>query len=153
MIIGLAHTLPGALSAGLQEQGVSAAVAHEVSNLPPVGSLFAAFLGYNPIAELLAPWGALHQPGVNADVLTGHTFFPHLITQPFHTGLVVVFVAAAVMMLIGAVASVFNPGRYADAVVDNEAEAIRTAGRQDPMRWSSVAVPSRGEALRARRAR
>ena len=100
------------MSAGLQEQGVSAAVAHEVANTPPVGSLFAAFLGYNPIAELLEPSGALQDPGVNADVLTGKTFFPQLITEPFHTGLVVVFVAAAVMMLIGAVASMFNPGRY-----------------------------------------
>ena len=78
----------------------------------PVGSLFAAFLGYNPIEELLEPSGALHQPGVNAEVLTGQTFFPHLIIEPFHTGLVVVFGAAAVMMLIGAVASLFNPGRY-----------------------------------------
>ena len=77
MIVGLANTLPAAMSAGLQEQGVSAAVAHEVANTPPVGSLFAAFLGYNPIAELLAPHHALQQPGVNADVLTGKTFFPH----------------------------------------------------------------------------
>ena len=112
MIVGLANTLPGAMSSGLQEQGVPASVAHEVANLPPVGSLFAAFLGYNPIGELLGPSGALQHPGVNADVLTGQTFFPHLITEPFHSGLVVVFIAAAVMMLIGAIASLFNPGRY-----------------------------------------
>jgi hypothetical protein len=110
------------MSSGLQEQGVSAAVAHDVANLPPVGSLFAAFLGYNPIAELLAPSGALQQPGVNADVLTGKTFFPHLITEPFHSGLAVVFIAAAVMMVIGLIASMFNPGRYADEPgADNEA--------------------------------
>jgi MFS family permease len=122
MIIGLANTLPSAMSAGLQEQGVSAAVAHDVANLPPVGSLFAAFLGYNPIGELLAPSGALQQPGVNADVLTGETFFPHLITEPFHSGLVVVFVAAAVMMVIGLIASIFNAGRYGtEADADNEA--------------------------------
>ena len=122
MIIGLANTLPSAMSAGLQEQGVPASVAHDVANLPPVGSLFAAFLGYNPIAELLAPSGALQQPGVNADVLTGKTFFPHLITEPFHSGLVVVFMAAAVMMVIGLIASMFNPGRYAtEPNADNEA--------------------------------
>ncbi|MCV7302788.1 MFS transporter [Mycobacterium barrassiae] len=115
MIVGLASTLPTAMSDGLQAQGVSADVAHEVANLPPVGSLFAAFLGYNPIGELLGPSGALQAPGVNVDVLTGQTFFPQLITAPFHSGLTVVFVAAAVMMLIGAVASMFNPGRYADA--------------------------------------
>src|SRR6476469_6354912 len=113
MIIGLANTLPSAMSAGLQEQGVSASVANDVANLPPVGSLFAAFLGYNPMAELLAPSGALQQSGVNADVLTGKTFFPQLITEPFHAGLVVVFIAAAVMMVIGLIASIFNPGRYA----------------------------------------
>jgi MFS family permease len=122
MIVGLANTLPSAMSSGLQAQGVSATVAHDVANLPPVGSLFAAFLGYNPMAELLAPSGALQQPGVNAHVLTGQTFFPHLITEPFHSGLVVVFSAAAVMMLIGAVASVFNPGRYGtEENADNEA--------------------------------
>ncbi len=55
MIIGLANTLPAAMSSGLAAQGVSPQVAHEVANLPPVGSLFAAFLGYNPMAELLAP--------------------------------------------------------------------------------------------------
>jgi MFS family permease len=122
MIIGLSHTLPSAMSRGLQEQGVPASVAHDVANLPPVGSLFAAFLGYNPIAELLAPSGALQQPGVNADVLTGEAFFPHLITEPFHSGLVVVFIAAAVMMVLGLIASIFNPGRYAtEANADNEA--------------------------------
>ena len=112
MIVGLAHTLPTAMSNGLTAQGIPANVAHDIANLPPVGSLFAAFLGYNPIAELLAPSGALHMPGVNADVLTGQTFFPELITEPFHSGLTVVFGAAAVMMLIGALASLFNPGRY-----------------------------------------
>ena len=116
MVVGLANTLPGALSSGLQAQGVSPSVAHEVANMPPVGSLFAAFLGYNPIAELLEPFHALQQPGVNAEVLTGQTFFPHLIIEPFHAGLVVVFVAAAVMMLIGLIASLFNPGRYAEDV-------------------------------------
>ncbi|WP_110918537.1 MFS transporter [Mycolicibacterium rhodesiae] len=128
MIVGLAQTLPGAMSEGLQAQGVSASVAHDVANLPPVGSLFAAFLGYNPIAELLAPYDALHQPGVNADVLTGQTFFPNLITGPFHSGLVVVFGAAALMMVIGAIASLFNPGRYGGAeVTENQAPATTTS--------------------------
>jgi MFS family permease len=122
MIIGLANTLPSTLSTGLQQQGVSASVSHEVANLPPVGSLFAAFLGYNPIGELLGPSHALQQPGVNADLLTGKEFFPQLISGPFHAGLTVVFVAATIMMLLGALASVFNPGRYGDEIdVDEEA--------------------------------
>jgi MFS family permease len=122
MIIGLANTLPAAMSSGLQAQGVSASVAHDVATLPPVGSLFAAFLGYNPMAELLGPSGALQDPAVNADLLTGKTFFPQLITEPFHSGLTVVFIAAAIMMLLGAVASLFNPGRYGTEVgADNAA--------------------------------
>lgn len=122
MIVGLANTLPSALTSGLTQQGVSASVAHDVANLPPVGSLFAAFLGYNPMAELLAPYDALHRPGVNADVITGQTFFPQLITEPFHSGLTVVFTAAAVMMVIGAVASMFSAGRYGtEAGADNQA--------------------------------
>jgi MFS family permease len=118
MIVGLAHTLPQAMSTGLQQQGISASVAHQVASTPPVGSLFAAFLGYNPIAQLLAPSGTLHQLGVHADVLTGTEFFPHLITGPFHAGLGVVFIASAIMMLLGAAASLVNPGRYTTADVD-----------------------------------
>ena len=114
MVIGLANSLPSAMSTGLQQQGVPAGLADQVATLPPVGSLFAAFLGYNPMAELLEPSGSLSQPGVNAGVITGQTFFPELITEPFHAGLVVVFGAAAVMMAIGAIASMFNPGRYSN---------------------------------------
>lgn len=114
MVIGLANSLPSAMSTGLQQQGVSAGMADQVATLPPVGSLFAAFLGYNPMAELLEPSGGLSQPGVNAGVITGKTFFPELITGPFHAGLVVVFGAAAAMMVVGAIASMFNPGRYSN---------------------------------------
>ncbi|MFZ4371889.1 MAG: MFS transporter [Mycobacterium sp.] len=116
MIAGLAQTLPQAMSAGLQQQGIPATMAHQVADTPPVSSLFAAFLGYNPMAELLAPFNGLAQPGVNAEVLTGKTFFPELITGPFHSGLVVVFSAAAIMMVIGAIASLFNPGRYSQSL-------------------------------------
>ena len=83
-----------------------------------MGSLFAAFLGYNPIGVLLGPTGVLDTlPKANAATLTGQQFFPHLISQPFHDGLVVVFAAAAVMMLIGAVASIFD-GTSADGADD-----------------------------------
>ncbi|MGU3436182.1 MFS transporter [Actinomycetes bacterium M1A6_2h] len=123
MIAGLSHTLPGALTSGLTGQGVPADVANTVAGLPPVGSLFAAFLGFNPIQELLGPTGVLGQAGVNADVLTGQSFFPDLISGPFHSGLVVVFVAAAVLMVIGSVASLLAGGRY----VHDESEELKEA--------------------------
>nr|WP_280369593.1 MFS transporter [Nocardia wallacei] len=119
MIVGLSGTLPDAMDSGLRSQGVSADVAGQVADMPPVGSLFATFLGYNPFKELLGPTGTLDQPGVHADVLTGQEFFPNLISGPFHSGLVVVFLGAALMMLIGAIASWFAGGRY---VVDERQE-------------------------------
>jgi hypothetical protein len=111
MIIGLAATLPHTLTSGLEQQGVPAAVAIQIGNLPPVGSLFAAFLGYNPLASLLGPSGVLAQlPAANAATLTGKQFFPNLISGPFHHGLVVVFVTAAIMSVVTAAASVFDDG-------------------------------------------
>ncbi|MFG1794456.1 MFS transporter [Nocardia sp. NPDC049149] len=112
MVVGLAASLPSALDTGLRAQGVSASAAGELAGMPPVASMFAAFLGFNPIKELLGPTGELDKPGVNADTLTGQEFFPHLLTGPFHSGLVVVFVAAAVMMFLAAVASYFAGDKY-----------------------------------------
>jgi type IV secretory pathway VirB2 component (pilin) len=45
-------------------------------------------------------------------VLTGHQFFPHLISGPFHDGLTVVFIVAAGLSLLGALASLMRGGRY-----------------------------------------
>jgi MFS family permease len=112
MVTGLAATLPATLSGGLRLYGVPSAVAAQVSMLPPVGTLFAAFLGYNPIGALLTPSGVLARlPHSDAATLTGHTFFPRLISGPFHHGLVVVFLAGAIMMVVAAVASAFIGGR------------------------------------------
>lgn len=123
MIVGLSSTLPAAMDTGLREQGVSAPVAQSAAELPPVGSLFAAFLGFNPVQELLGPTGELVKPGVHAQVLTGQEFFPHLISGPFHSGLVVVFWAAAIMMFLGALASWFAGSRY----VHDEAAELHDA--------------------------
>jgi hypothetical protein len=106
MIAGLAANLPHSLRVGLTGQGVPAGPAGTIADLPPVGSLFASFLGYNPIQTLLEPFGVLaHLPAANVARLTGKTFFPDLISGPFHDGLVVVFLAAALMSLGAAVAS------------------------------------------------
>jgi MFS family permease len=113
MIVGLAGTLPTALSGGLQAQGVDAGVAGQVAGLPPVSSLFAAFLGFNPVQQLLGPTGALDQvSSQQAATLTGGQFFPQLISDPFHSGLVIVFGAAAVMSVVAALASLARGKRY-----------------------------------------
>ncbi len=113
MIAGLAATLPKTLTSGLTAQGVPDAIAHKIGSLPPVGSLFAAFLGYNPVHSLLAPTGVLsHLPAHNVAVLTGRTFFPGLISQPFHHGLVIVFSMAIAVLVIAAAASALRGGKY-----------------------------------------
>ncbi|MFF0487646.1 MFS transporter [Nocardia sp. NPDC004068] len=127
MIVGLSGTLPGAMNSGLREQGVPADVASQIADLPPVGSLFATFLGYNPFKELLGPSGTLDKPGVHADVLTGQEFFPHLISGPFHSGLIAVFLTAAVMMLLGSIASWFARG---DNYVEHETAEVAEAARE-----------------------
>jgi MFS family permease len=113
MITGLAATLPRTLSAGLHAQGVPLSVADHVSHLPPVSTVFAALLGYNPVQHLLKSSGALATlPRHNVAVLTGRQFFPHLISGPFHHGLVIVFSAAAIMSLIGALVSLLRGRQF-----------------------------------------
>jgi hypothetical protein len=112
MISGLAGTLPQALSGSLQAQGVPAGTAGGVAGLPPVSTLFATFLGENPIGHLLAPSGVLNTlPPEHVSVLTGTLFFPNVVSGPFHQGLVTVFTAAAAMAVIAAIASLLR-GRH-----------------------------------------
>jgi MFS family permease len=112
LILGLAATLPGALYRGLTRQGVSVAAATRVSHLPPVGSIFAAFLGYNPVKTLLGPSGLAHLSPTTDAYLTGRSFFPSLIALSFHHGLQAAFIFAGVCCVLGAGASLLRGGRY-----------------------------------------
>jgi MFS family permease len=113
MIAGLAATLPATLTAGLHAQGVPLGVATQVSHLPPVSTVFAALLGFNPVQHLLAHSGVLARlPHHSAAVLTGNQFFPHLISGPFHHGLIIVFTAAALMSAAGALVSLLRGGQF-----------------------------------------
>jgi MFS family permease len=121
MILGLAATLPSALFHGLVAQGVSTGTAARVSHLPPVGSLFAAFLGYNPMATLLGPMALHHMTAAQAHYITGRSFFPHLISAPFGKGLQKAFDFAAIVCLLGAVASLLRGGKYHHTEASGEA--------------------------------
>jgi MFS family permease len=113
MIAGLASNLPKTLTSGLRHQGVPHVVAHHVGTLPPVSSLFAAVLGVNPLAHLLAASRVLSTlPAGAQQTITGREFFPNLISGPFHQGLVVVFAVAAGLALLAALASLLRGGRY-----------------------------------------
>jgi hypothetical protein len=91
---------------------VPAAVAAHASHLPPVSTLFASFLGYNPVRNLLGPGVLDKLPDRNVQVLTGKEFFPHLITGPFHHGLVIVFSAAIAMSVTAAAVSLLRGKQY-----------------------------------------
>ncbi len=112
MILGLASTLPGALYHGLTAQGVGHHLATKVSHLPPVGSLFAAFLGYNPMQVILGHAELAHLPHATASYLTSRQFFPHLIAPAFSRGLTEAFSFAAAVCILGAFASLLRGGKY-----------------------------------------
>jgi MFS family permease len=112
MILGLASSLPSALYHGLVTQGVDTTTATRVSHLPPVGSLFAAFLGYNPMATLLGPSALHHLSPAQVSSITGRSFFPDLISGPFGEGLSRAFDFAAGACVLGAVASLLRGGKY-----------------------------------------
>jgi MFS family permease len=112
MIVGLAAGLPHALQAGLIAHGVPHADAARVASLPPVATLFASFLGYNPMSTLLGTHVLAALPPGQAAQLTSHRFFPHLISSPFHTALVYAFGFAIAACLIAALASLLRGGKY-----------------------------------------
>ena len=123
LIAGLAGQLPGTLSAGLSAQGVSAAAAHHAAQLPAVSTVFAAFLGANPMQTLLGPTGVLNTLSPTAKAtITGKTFFPNLISGPFHHGLTIVFATAAGMALLAVLASML---RGAAPAKDSQSGSLR----------------------------
>jgi len=110
--LGLAASLPGQLLHGLLAEGVPNAQAQKLSHLPPIGSLFAAFLGFNPIQTEVPHQVLAHLGHARAVYLTGRSFFPKLIAPAFENGLHLAFDFAAATTFIAAIASWLRGGRY-----------------------------------------
>jgi MFS family permease len=136
IILGLASSLPGTLDHGLIAQGVPAADAARVAALPPVSIMFAALLGYNPVQTLLGH-AIARLPASHAAYLTGHTFFPSLISAPFEHGLAIAFDFAIAACLVAAMASLLRGGRYV-----HEVHATATAGTGAGRAATAGAVPA-----------
>jgi MFS family permease len=133
MAIGLASKLPSSLYKGLTGLGVDPTTATQASHVSPVGTLFAAFLGDNPLRALVPKPGA----GVNTTTLYGKTFFPQVISDPFRHGLLIAFAASIIMLLIAAGASLMRGSKFvhADAMTGEsiiEATAREGAALQTP---------------------
>jgi hypothetical protein len=131
MIIGLSSALSNSLSRGLIQHGVPVAKATQAAHLPPVSTLFAAFLGYNPIQHLIGSATLSHIPAAQRAVLLGHSFFPMLISAPFRAGLHAALDFAILASLLAAVASWTRGKRYLHSDPQVQQAGVRTDGGTD----------------------
>ena len=72
------------------------------------------------MATLLGPSALHHMTAAQAHYITGRSFFPHLISAPFGKGLQKAFDFAAIVCLLGAVASLLRGGKYHHADIEAE---------------------------------
>jgi len=128
MILGLSTTLPHTMFAGLTAHGVSTAAAHRVAALPAVSILFAAFLGYNPIQHLLGSHVLASLSAHNRAALTGRSFFPHLISAPFRSGLHEAFIFAIIACLVAAVCALMRGERRLPVLGSDGAAPVAANG-------------------------
>jgi MFS family permease len=149
MIVGLSGGLHQSLYNGLTAHGVSSHVAKQASSLPPVATLFAAFLGYNPIKTLLGP--NLHAVSAHQQhVLLGHTFFPSVISGPFSSALSSAFTFGLVACLIAAFASLvpakgqpwFGRGRRT-AAEEQPGDAVMVVPAGGTLEYAGADIESR----------
>jgi MFS family permease len=105
MIVGLSGGLHQSLYTGLRAHGVSSASAAKAASLPPVSTLFAAFLGYNPVKTLLGTTGLKGVSAAQQHVLLGHSFFPSVISHPFSSALSSAFTFGLAACLLAGLAS------------------------------------------------
>ncbi|SHG67988.1 Predicted arabinose efflux permease, MFS family [Jatrophihabitans endophyticus] len=141
MAVGLASRLPQAMHSGLVQAGVDPAQATAASHASPVGILFAAFLGGNPIQELVP-----HASPAVAGRIDSGSFFPNLIADPFRHGLTIAFTASIVMLLIAAGASLLRGKKFvhedADGADAVDALAGESVGEAVAREGAALAVPA-----------
>ena len=131
MIVGLASSLPAALYHGLVAHGVPTSTAEQVAHLPPVSTLFAAFLGYNPVQHLVGPSVLAHLSHAQAAGLTDRQFFPRVISGVFSDGLHAAFDFAIIASLVAAGASALRGGKYVHVEPSDGIEPGQTGADAD----------------------
>lgn len=155
MISGIATRLPDALYQGLLAQHVPVAVAARVSHLPPITSMFAALLGYDPMQSLLGSSVLAALPAHSAAVLSGRAFFPTLLSGPFSSGLNIAFTFGAIACVLAALASLLRGGKYVHgaetaAVGNGTSPALAMAGASAAGSVVSTIRPDAGYTLNGR---
>lgn len=126
MIAGLSSTLPQTLFGSLTHLGISNSIASTISKFPPVGSLFAAFLGFNPLKVLAAPFSS-HISAAASSAIYSSKYYPGILSAPFKHGLSIAFGFAAVFCIIAAVVSILRGKKYV-----HEDKTVTIIPEQDP---------------------
>lgn len=147
LVIGLNAGVPETMYRGLVAHGVPAAQAVQLGHVPPLGYLFAAFLGLNPLKSLLGPNLLAHLSAGNRADLLGRSFFPQLIGGPFKNALVYVLAFAIVMSLMGAAASALRGSKYVYEDDESRAQKARLVGAPASPGPSAAALPLASEPL------
>ena len=152
VIGGLATGLSGSVASALGSLGVGAPDGPILANLAqanPTDSLFAAFLGYNPIGTLLAyaatvpGWDPSQITPAVAGQLMSTGFFPNAIAPAFIEGLRGAFLFAGVVTLVGAGISYLRGARYLHE--DQERSTARAAAPVSARTVADSPGPSVGE--------
>lgn len=144
VVAGLGATLPAAMTHGLVTAGLPVGVASSIANVPPTGALFAAFLGYNPMAALLPPSVQVGLPAATVHGLLGQTTFPTLISGPFLYGMTIAFGFSAAVSFLAAGASLLRGGRYVHEERAPEPVFAMAAPGEAPVRPRAVILTSLG---------
>jgi MFS family permease len=139
VIAGLSASLPGALFGHLTAAGVPSDVASRVSGVSPIGALFAEFLGYNPMASLLPPSMLAALPDATRSTILSTSFFPQLLSGPFHDGLQIAFSVCVVLSLGAAAASWLRGPRYIHDYEAGKAKATGVPGSAVELKGSTAA--------------
>ena len=125
LVFGLNDKVPSAMLHGLVAHGVPVASATQLSHLPPLGYIFAAFLGYNPLKSLLGPAVLNHLPAGQAAIITGRSFFPKLIGPSFKDALVLILSFSVGMCVIAAIASALRGQKFIHVDEESIAQKAR----------------------------
>ncbi|QKQ99056.1 MFS transporter [Metallosphaera tengchongensis] len=114
---------PSSISSSLSAAGASQLIPY-FSKIPPTASIFAAFLGYNPVSAILSQLPASVASSIPSSVvstITSNTWFPQAIAPAFMGALRTAFLIGAILAYVAAVSSALR-GRtiiYEERVIES----------------------------------
>jgi len=114
VVFSLSHSLPSAFASSLTSAGAPQLI-HYFTSLSPTESLFSAFLGYNPVASIIAQLPNSVAASLSNQVvstLTGLHWFPTAIANSFMSSLHIAFYVSAGLAVVAAIASLLRGKRY-----------------------------------------